>query len=823
MKKLVSVILCVLLIVGSLSVSSFSAATAQSIKQAIEIYEAESGEKVNTNRYYFLMPDGTNGKLGKDDWFFKDEYTPSWYNDNTNHAGIYWWDTGKIDPDSWPGYKMYKADSDSVFFADVPDFVEAVVFNNNFDGGTDPSSPVYNDSKQTANIYTCGYEPEESEIYPQGLESFDNMIFVIDPDMYMYGDTSSVGKIWWGEWFYYYKNGCYGTVKDGNEHNCIRDDHNHERLYINFDPADTGWTDYENIYCSFATEGGWDYYPEKSLPTLCSDYDGDGIYTYDLNKSGIKIEKYGRYAVSFYTDNNQRTTSLLMQIGNLKDTIYATGEYVPSGISNKRCVIEWTNKVPIDLRPIQSLKDALSEYDKEHGTKTPTYRYYFLMPNGVNGQKGDIEEDYYYGEYAQSWYNEYTDQAGIYWWDSPTMNPDSFPAYAMEKADSDCIFYADVPQAVETVIFNNALSGGMNQDHEIFYKARQSLNIPCYVEEDLEDFYPQGVENLDNMIFVINPSINNINDFSARPIQYGGKWYYYYGYGCYGTAKGGDYHDCIRNDHDHSLEPDTATLSAKEALKRYESINNVKLKTHRYYFMMPNGTNGNTGVDSFEGKFVSSWYNEYTCAPAAYWWDSTDFVPDAYPGYVMEKADTDNVFYADVPDLVTMIIFNNNINFPYGEIQLNKKYHCQTGNIACEYYDPGESENYPNGTKNFDKMIYVLHPSVNTVSDLNQKQTYKGEWYYYYGNDCYGTVKNGNSSNCIHPSHYDSDGNHIDIFGDADRDGVLSIMDATEIQMVITQLKNWKDDKAEALSDFDKDGTVSVMDATAIQMLLVEI
>ena len=528
MKRFISVFLCTLLLIGSISIISFSATTQLTVQQAVENYEAETGEKIDTNRYYFLMPDGTNGTIGKqDEWVFEDQYVPSWYNDNADHAGIYWWDTGKVEPYSWPGYKMLKADSDSIYYADVPDFVESVVFNNNFDGGMDPNSPVYNDSKQTATVYTCGYEADESLVYPQGLESFDNMIFVIDPDMYMYGDISSVGKIWWGEWYYYYQNGCYGTVKDGDEHNCIRDDHEH------------------------------------------------------------------------------------------------------------------------------------------------------------------------------------------------TFGP----------------------------------------------------------------------------------------------------------------------------------EPDRATIYAKDALEEYEKQNNVELSTYRYYFMMPNGTNGNTGIDEYEGKFCQSWYSEYTSAPAAYWWDSTDFIPSSFPGYIMEKADTDNVFYVDVPDIVTMIIFNNNVCFSLDEKELFKKYNHQTNNIACEYYDPGESEYYPDGTENFDQMIYVLHPTVNTVSDSNQKQTYKGEWFYYYGNDCYGTVKNGNSRNCIHPSHFDSNGKHIDLsdeytrtfsispeantafkdidgycygyIGDADCDDVVSVMDATAIQLHLTDIERLPAAVCK-LADADADGEVSVMDATAIQLHLVE-
>ena len=59
--------------------------------------------------------------------------------------------------------------------------------------------------------------------------------------------------------------------------------------------------------------------------------------------------------------------------------------------------------------------------------------------------------------------------------------------------------------------------------------------------------------------------------------------------------------------------------------------------------------------------------------------------------------------------------------------------------------------------------------------------------------------------------------------GDVDKDGVISVIDATEIQMVISKLKTFADDDAEKLADVDADGEVSVMDATAIQMKIAKI
>lgn len=738
MKKLISILLCVIIIISSFCTATVSATTQQSLKQAIESYEAQSGEKVNVRRYYFLMPNGSNGdKSDHEGWFLYDQYVPSWYNSNSNSAGVYWWDTGKVDPDNWPGFKMTQWDSDSVFYADIPDFVEAVVFNNYFDGGYDPDDPIYNDAAYCNTTYLSGYETHESDLYPDGLESFENMIFVIDPDIYMLGDSSYIGKLWWGEWYYYYGNGCYGTVKDGNESNCLRDDHDHENLYINFDPQKAGWTDYTNIYCNLAQEGCSSFYPIKSLPTLCTDYDGDGIYTYDLNKSNIKLTEYTRYEISFYTDNYQNTSTLLMQTGNLKDTIYTAGYYNSWDKNEKYPVIKWTNEIPIKMHSIPSLKDELQKYDAEQGITTPTYRYYFLMPNGENGKKGDINEEWsftYYGKYAESWYNEYTDQAGVYWWGADTLNPKSWPGYTIEKSDSDGIFYADVPQAVETIIFNNAVDGGLNSMNDLYYKDRQSMSIPCYADEEWGDYFPIGAENFDNMIFVMNPSLNNSNDLVVGPVQYFGEWHYYYGNGCYGDTKDGDTDDCIRDDHKHgtkyicrdefldycNITEDETFMYTGPLYSHYDSDGNEK------WFL----TKGECGFSKYDYFF--STFGDYLI------YESAVYTPSQLPYFI----------------------------YSYDE---------------QKFYSLTEAWNK--------KIEGIDEVFTDYLCPLRKAS----------------------------------------IIGDADNDNVLSVMDATTIQMAqagIIKLydsinaKFYYGDDIGSKNDVDRDGERSVMDATAIQQKL---
>ena len=57
------------------------------------------------------------------------------------------------------------------------------------------------------------------------------------------------------------------------------------------------------------------------------------------------------------------------------------------------------------------------------------------------------------------------------------------------------------------------------------------------------------------------------------------------------------------------------------------------------------------------------------------------------------------------------------------------------------------------------------------------------------------------------------------VLGDADRDGELSILDATAIQLFVARLTNF-DEEQIRIADFTQEGNVDVMDATGIQLKL---
>ena len=225
-------------------------------------------------------------------------------------------------------------------------------------------------------------------------------------------------------------------------------------------------------------------------------------------------------------------------------------------------------------------------------------------------------------------------------------------------------------------------------------------------------------------------------------------------------------------------DPDIYTVD--EAVEEHEFIYGEEVPTNRYYFLMPNGSNGDLGDDDsvdpetgepvgHPGEYAKTWYIPMadgtlsTQTAGIYWWESEVADPAAWVGYLPsgEDAADPNVYYADVPQAVTTIIWNNAVDG--GMDETDPIYYCaaQSINIPCEYYDPGESPNYPDGTESFDNMIFVVDPDLVSINELSLKQTCGGEWYYYYGNGCYGFTKDGTEADCLRDDHYDANGNHV--------------------------------------------------------------
>ncbi|MGN0452960.1 MAG: dockerin type I repeat-containing protein [Ruminococcus sp.] len=127
-------------------------------------------------------------------------------------------------------------------------------------------------------------------------------------------------------------------------------------------------------------------------------------------------------------------------------------------------------------------------------------RYYFLMPD--------------------EWYNEYTDAAGIYWWEG-TNAQTAWPGVKANKADAENVYYYDVPKDVTTIIWNNYLDLLMEDKESVMHLDFQTVNITM-----------SSPDEYDGKIYVINPELTTENPFDNKKV-YEGDWYKYLGNGEY--------------------------------------------------------------------------------------------------------------------------------------------------------------------------------------------------------------------------------------------------------------------------------------------------
>ena len=246
------IVLSVLFIVAisssALSVASYSLSEeTPSVADAIKEYD----RPVETHRYYFQVPDGNNGPVAVEGKLKGMKY-PSWLNScsDTDSDGeldfgpaVYWYDMKDCpNPDSWVGYRVEKGDAHGIYYADVPVNVTELIWNNGLFYEMDDER--FSLAQSSCLIGCEYYEPGENMFYPAGIEDFDNMICIINPDRE--SDLPEEPDVYGVVWYYYYGDGHYGLCapvdfnveKDFIEEKCINPDHKHvksEMLYGDVD------------------------------------------------------------------------------------------------------------------------------------------------------------------------------------------------------------------------------------------------------------------------------------------------------------------------------------------------------------------------------------------------------------------------------------------------------------------------------------------------------------------------------------------------------------------------------------------------------------
>ena len=144
-----------------------------------------------------------------------------WYTFANATACAYWWDGTDECVDWQHSYQMRSTpltleDGSNVYYIDLGETVANVIFNNGIDGGAkaaegETPSPNWGKNFQTADITLEGYMANDSDTYPEGLKTFDNMIYIVDPSKVSVSELSGA-TTYGGEWYYLHADGKYDTT-----------------------------------------------------------------------------------------------------------------------------------------------------------------------------------------------------------------------------------------------------------------------------------------------------------------------------------------------------------------------------------------------------------------------------------------------------------------------------------------------------------------------------------------------------------------------------------------------------------------------------------
>lgn len=214
----------------------------------------------------------------------------------------------------------------------------------------------------------------------------------------------------------------------------------------------------------------------------------------------------------------------------------------------------------VSIESVSAIIDSNGCYAPGDNVKCGTHRYYFAMPS--------------------TWLNEYTDTAGVYWWnidvcglpsDADLVNWPGYKAHRGGYQNSAYgVYYVDCPKDVTSIIWNNYIDDdGASADTAMSNASKQTNGVSAefYSKDDSEiysnkwfaemeasyngdkkalgsyadnffydELYNHGFSfNFNNMIFVANPTIGDGTSSLMGESVYEGEWYFYYGCGEYGT------------------------------------------------------------------------------------------------------------------------------------------------------------------------------------------------------------------------------------------------------------------------------------------------
>lgn len=251
MKKIISILLAVMLVVSFATVSfgavDYNPSDSYTVSNDTPTCEeaimaCNDGQLGPVQHIYFQLPEPVPG----------DETNTTWTNKfNSTDLGldycqvcIYWWSGTAGESGSWPsgagctwvGYKTKLVDKENrIYEATVPadGNTPLVVWNNGVNAGMDDTKEIFQYGRQLANANIEGAYEGDYDTLPEGSPIEDNMDGCIQIIDYTQGEVNPLtGFYSYGSnWYIYYGNGCYGEYAPGSKNfeskhkNCMNPEH----------------------------------------------------------------------------------------------------------------------------------------------------------------------------------------------------------------------------------------------------------------------------------------------------------------------------------------------------------------------------------------------------------------------------------------------------------------------------------------------------------------------------------------------------------------------------------------------------------------------
>lgn len=253
MKKIISILLAVMLVVSVAAVStgaveynpSKSYTVSKDTPTCEEAIQACGGSiaRKDVQKIYFQLPLVDPNQNGSD---WKNKFNSEDLGLDYCQTCVYWWTglAGAADQGwpsgkgcTWVGYKTKLVDAaNRIYEATVPATgVTTMIWDNGVDAGMDPNAPMFKFGRQIADANIEGAEEGDYDTLPEGTPNPDNMdgcIQIIDYSVSTPNPLTGFDS-YGSTWYVYYGNGCYGEVLTTSDDYhwryfaCKNPEHNH--------------------------------------------------------------------------------------------------------------------------------------------------------------------------------------------------------------------------------------------------------------------------------------------------------------------------------------------------------------------------------------------------------------------------------------------------------------------------------------------------------------------------------------------------------------------------------------------------------------------